>query len=185
MSQKPDEEYIDILYNDGYGDYCLSKEAIELYIKKKPDAIIYKDYDDGEDDKIDYEQMSYKISRSDPLLIEIFHKIGDKINSTRMFNNKLITVCYIQIVRILKKYENYYHFHDYDGLETLNIDYDTYVVDNIKTILNDDSIISDDKVTKCKKILDDSDKKSLKEDIIYLKKRTYGMLLRRQSMNKN
>lgn len=82
-----------ILINKSYGGFGISEEAIELYREKT--GKIYEDY---------YE---YK-NRQDPILLEIFDELGEKINTW---------ASEIKAVEI-KKGEKYTIF-DYDGYETL------------------------------------------------------------------
>ena len=61
------------------------------------------------------------------------------------------------IQKIPKKYENYYYIDEYDGLESVQIDYSNYELDNlkknIKEILGNNSIDIDEKINEIKKIV--------------------------------
>jgi hypothetical protein len=103
------EEQIEILYNVKYGGWGISKKAEELYQCKK-----------CTDDKLD---ISYDLSyRTDPILIEIYKELGtefdDEYSKTK-------------IKQIPKKYENYYEIHEYDGKESITINYTKYKLDEI------------------------------------------------------
>ena len=56
-----------------------------------------------------------------------------------------------------KKYEKYYDISEYDSLETVNIDYTKYELDNlkinIKEILENNNIDNDEKINQIKKMI--------------------------------
>lgn len=98
------EETIDILYNSSYGGYGESEKAFELYYLrtgKKADRFLGELGD----------------SRHDPIVVQIFHELGIDFNSK---------YCEAQVETIPKKYEKYYTISEYDGLETVHINYSKY-----------------------------------------------------------
>ena len=113
------EELIEVLYNKCYGGWGISEKAMELYKLRigNNNPITPLDVDE--------------LCRGDPILIQIYNELGNEFNG-----------CYarIQIKKIPKKYENYYYIHEYDGLESVKIDYTNYnkmyaVYNKIKGIL--------------------------------------------------
>ena len=103
------EEVIEVLYTKSYDGWKISEEAIELYKLRN-----------GKYDSFELESLD--LCRSDPILIQIYKELGDK----------LITNCSkIIIKKILKKYEKYYYISEHCGIECLEIDYTQYKLDTI------------------------------------------------------
>jgi len=128
-----DEELIEVLYNRCYGGWGISEKAVELYNLRNENSnpLTTLDSDD--------------LCRHDPILIQIYHELGKEFNDT---------YARIQIKKIPKIYENYYYIRDYDGLESVNIDYTNYnklnaVCNKIKEILQstDDNTIKINEMT--------------------------------------
>jgi len=130
ISQENVNEEIEVLYNGCYGGWGLSDKAKELYTLRKVKDPIY-----------------YLRRRSDPILIQIYNELGADFDSK---NSKTVTE------KIPKKYENYYYITQYDGLETVEIDYTKYDRDNlkknIKEILENNSMDNDEKINQLKKM---------------------------------
>ena len=132
ISQKNDhnEEKIEVLYNNCYGGWNISDKTKELYALRKTN------------------NSNYCRRRNDPILIQIYNELGNEFDGKH--SKTLIT-------KIPKKYENYYYISEYDGLETVEIDYTKYELDNlkqnIKEIIENDSIDNDEKINKLKKMI--------------------------------
>lgn len=124
ISQETDNEEIEILYNDCYGGWGISNKARELYALRRKNS-------------------RNLCIRSDPILIQIYNELGDEFDVK--YSNTVTT-------KIPKKYENYYYISEYDGLETVEIDYIKYELDNlkknIKEILGNNSIDNDEKINQ-------------------------------------
>ena len=60
------------------------------------------------------------------MILQIFHELGDE------FSGKC---CEVKSEKILKKYEKFYDISEYDGKETVEIDYDKY--DLVSTIFHE------------------------------------------------
>ena len=104
-----DEDVIEVLYNGCYGGWEISEKAMELYKLRNTNY-----------DSIKLE--IYDFCRTDPILIQIYHELGDEMN----------TDCsYIKMEKIQKKYEKYYYITEYDGSECVKIDYSKYKFDTI------------------------------------------------------
>lgn len=134
MNQKNDnnEEEIGVLYNACYGGWAMSDKAKELYTLRKT------------------KNSNYCRKRNDPILIQIYNELGNDFDSKHRHSKT-------SIKKISKKYENYYYISEYDGLETVVIDYTKYELDNlkqnIKEILENNSIDKDEKINKFKKMV--------------------------------
>ena len=105
------EEEIELLYNNCYGGWRISKKAIELYELRKSSKF------EGE-----------FCCRNDATLIQIYKELGDDFDDK--FSRSIIK-------KILKKYEYYYYIEEYDGKEYVRIDYTKYKLDNIYTKINE------------------------------------------------
>ena len=112
------EEEIEVLYNNNYSNWRISKKAIELYILRSNVTNFELDF----------------CCRNDPILIQIYKELGDDFN-----DKSSIT----KIKKILKKYENYYYIEAEYGKEHIKIDFikcKLYTIYNkIKEILHDNN----------------------------------------------
>lgn len=118
-----EEETIEVLYNAMHGGFGLSEKAEKMYKEKLGRNVHSLD------------------SRHSPLLLQIFHELGDEFNSK---------YCYVKIKKIPKKLENFYEIDEYDGLEEVIIDYYTYELTNtiLRSTMNDN-----EKINKLKEIV--------------------------------
>ena len=105
ISQETYREEIEVLYNHCYGKWVFSNKAKELYALRKMN------------------NNNKCRRRSDPILIQIYNELGDEFDGNCSST---------KIEKIPKKYENYYFISEYDGLETVEIDYTKYQLDNLK-----------------------------------------------------
>lgn len=121
------EEEIEVLINDCYGGWSMSNKARKLYKLRKTEI-----------------SNNHMRMRSNPILIQIYKELGDEFNGEKYSKTG--------IVKIPKKYEKYYIIHEYDGLETVEIDYTKYELDNlkqkIKEILENNSIDNNEKINQ-------------------------------------
>jgi hypothetical protein len=125
------EEEIEVLCNDCYGGWSMSDKAKKLYQSRK------------------MENSNYLSRRSDPILIQIYKELGEDFDGGKYSKTG------IEIIP--KKYENHYFISEYDGLESVEIDYTKYDLDNlklkIKEILEENSIDNDEKINQLKKMI--------------------------------
>ena len=133
ISQEIDNEEIEVLHNDCYGGgWRISNKARKLYALRKTNN-----------------SNNYLCKRSDPILIQIYHELGDEFDGDK--TSKTF------IGKIPKKYENCYNISEYDGLETVEIDYIKYELDHlkkkIKEILENNSLNNDEKINQFKQII--------------------------------
>lgn len=141
------EDSIEVLYNnwpDG-NEWGISDEAFDLYnskmLKKDPnfEPLLNKDKRSFEDN----------IERHNPILVEIYHEIGTRMDRS---------YCEIIVEIIPKRYENYYEIIKYGNIEIVRIDEYKYEYDTLKStlkeILINDTISNDDKISKVMEILD-------------------------------
>jgi hypothetical protein len=126
------ETEIEVLLNDCYGGWRISNKAMKLYKLRK----------------ITDNSHNYLGKRSDPIFIQIYKELGDEFDGG--------TGSKTGIEKIPKKYEHHYYITEYDGLESIEIDYTKYELDNlkknIKEILENNSLDNDEKINLFKQI---------------------------------
>jgi len=120
-----EEEEIEVLLNDCYGGWQISNKAKKLYELRRT-----KDSNNN------------IRRRSDPILVQIYKELGDEFDGGKHSKTG--------IEKLPKKYEKYYIISEYDGLESIEIDYTKYELDHlkqkIKEILENNSIDNDEKI---------------------------------------
>jgi len=122
-----------IVYNACYGGFDLSSNALNEYNKRTSQNIVLPDY----------------IDREDLVLIDMVTTMdSEELNSK---NSKL------KIKEFPIKFKEFLSWHEYDGKETVSIDYDKYIVQNVKIILQSDTT-SDEKIKLITNLYTDLDK---------------------------
>ena len=120
-----EEEEIEVLLNDCYGGWQISNKANKLYELRRTEN-----------------SNNYIRKRSDPILVQIYKELGDEFDGGKHSKTG--------IENIPKKYEKYYIISEYDGLESVEIDYTLYELDHlkqkIKEILENNDIDNDEKI---------------------------------------
>lgn len=111
-----EEETIGVLYNTSYGGFNISHQAVELINKKYEEL-----------GKPPINSHSF-VTRSDPVIIDVYEQLGCDLFSGRCSR--------IGIEYIKKKYINFIKIDEYDGMESVIIDYSTSVITQINNILN-------------------------------------------------
>lgn len=123
------EESVPVLFNTCYGGWHPSEKATALYNERNP----------GGTDNL------YSIKcRHDPILVQIFRELGKEFDSA--FARTAIKM-------IPAKYINYYTIREYDGMESIVINYHKYTLDSLKIVLNATDLSSDEKVRRFQEIL--------------------------------
>ena len=122
-----------VLYNEKYGGQLrISQEALDEYNahRKMMDAnacvVTFPEIDN---------YISY---RSDPVLIKIYKRIGYRFSA-----NPNSTV---RLVYIPEKYRNFYVVTAMDGGECVDIDYDAYIVTQVKDIMENSQLNGEEKL---------------------------------------
>lgn len=141
---------IQIMYNTRYGGFGFSEMAEKLYCKAKGMEWTGK--------KI------WNIERTDPDMIRIVKDLGGQANTP--FSD-------VSIKTIKRKYEKHYYIAEYDGLESVHIDYKQYRLDQLLEVLNTEGLAAEDMLRMIREILarrdetddSDSDSESSSDDI--------------------
>jgi hypothetical protein len=91
---------IDVLVNNNWGGFTVSKKALDLYwsMKKTPQDTVHYIY----------------LKRHDPILVKCFKLLGDEFDPNTA------------IQKIPAIYADYYTLHDNDGIETIVINHTQY-----------------------------------------------------------
>ena len=87
------------------------------------------------------------IERSDPILIEIVETMGKGVNDE---NSRLA------IKEFPEKYKSFLQWHEYDGKESVQIDYDKYLIHHMKMV-KDEMISSDEKIKRIEQLYKEYD----------------------------
>jgi len=110
-----------VVYNNCYGGFDLSTEGLAEYNRQTSKNITIPDY----------------IDREDTVLITIVETMDPKKFNTK--NSKL------KIKEFDKKFMSFLSWGDYDGKESVKIDYKKYIVYSVEFIINTD-ISADQKI---------------------------------------
>jgi hypothetical protein len=98
-----------VVYNNRYGGFGMNQYGLEEYNRRTLQNVTYADV----------------IDRSDPILIEIVETMGKDVNDK---NSRLA------IKEFPMKYKSFLKWHDYDGNETVQIDYDKYLIHHVRAV---------------------------------------------------
>jgi hypothetical protein len=112
-----------VVYNSKYGGFGMSREGLAEY--NRLTSLHVKDY--------------YCIKRDDPVLIQLVEIMGKKIDDE---------YSRLKIKEFPMKYKSCLHWTEYDGCESVCIDYKQYLIDSIKHVKDDPSISSDEKISR-------------------------------------
>lgn len=127
-------ETINIMYSVKTDGWTLTDKAIELYNQRM------REQNPKFRDVTKYDCFL----RHDPLLFILYKELGQDF-CIEDYNN-------IKICKIPKKYEDYYDIEEYDGVETITINYWEHSMDNmknkIKGILLNEELTNDEKIRK-------------------------------------
>lgn len=115
-------EMTGIAYSRTHGGFKLSKKALDM-IYKKPSVNL----------------SCYYHPRNDPEMIKVIEKLGFEESSDR---------CRMGIKYINKLYIDNYHIYEYDGMEDVSSKPDTYLLNKINEILEDETISNDTMIYK-------------------------------------
>lgn len=123
------EENVEVLYNKKYGGFGTSEKANELYkkyvLEKNPQA------------EFDPFEFTF-ISRTDPVWLRVFHELGEEFNGP---------YCYAKTAVIPKQFRHHYTIDEYDGKESIRLNYQGYIIDQIKQIIKS-PVSSDEKISQ-------------------------------------
>jgi hypothetical protein len=125
-----------VVYNSRYGGFGMSKEGLAEYNRVSSQTV--KGY--------------YCIDRDDPILIHLVETMGAEINDD---------CSRLKIKEFPMKYKLFLKWTEYDGLETVCIDYERYLISNVRDINDDTTISSDEKIKLIQEQYNEYDERTL------------------------
>ncbi len=123
-------ENVEILYNRCFGGFGFSDEAVEQYRSRK----------DGIDPTFD----PYEIERHDALMIQIVKELGPRANG---YCAKLA------IHTVPSHFVKHYEIVEYDGSESVRINYDAYRIETAKSMLQNANLTKSEKIARAIAVL--------------------------------
>ena len=116
-------DYLEIVVNTRHGGFGLSDEAKMLYGEPFP----------------------YEVERTDPKLVEIVKKLGDRANGD---------FAELRVQRIPRQYTDFYRIDEEDGWECVVVEYDKYKIHQTKCILQDLQLTQTERITRAVAMLE-------------------------------
>jgi hypothetical protein len=120
-----------VVYNNRYGGFGMAKNGLDEYNRRTSQNLTYADV----------------IDRSDPILIEIVQTMGKNVNDEHSR---------LAIKEFPMKYKSFLKWSDYDGNESVDIDYDKYLIHHIREI-KDEIISSYEKIVRIDQLYEEYD----------------------------
>ncbi len=112
-----------VVYNSKCGGFGMSQEGLAEY--NRLTSLHVKGY--------------YCIERDDPVLIHLVETMGKEIDDE---------CSRLKIKEFPMKYKSFLKWTEYDGRETVSIDYEQYLISNIRNINDDTTLSSDEKIER-------------------------------------
>lgn len=112
-----------VVYNSKCGGFGMSQEGLAEY--NRLTSLHVKGY--------------YCIERDDPVLIHLVETMGKEIDDE---------CSRLKIKEFPMKYKLFLKWTEYDGRETVSIDYEQYLISNIRNINDDTTLSSDEKIER-------------------------------------
>lgn len=112
-----------VVYNSKCGGFGMSQEGLAEY--NRLTSLHMKGY--------------YCIERDDPVLIHLVETMGKEIDDE---------CSRLKIKEFPMKYKSFLKWTEYDGRETVSIDYERYLISNIRDINDDTTLSSDEKIER-------------------------------------
>ena len=117
-----------IMYNNCYGGLGFSSEACAEYLRRT-----------------DITDFSFcNIERDDPVMVAIVREMGKRANGQ---------CARIKLHELDDRYAKHYSIHEYDGLESVEVNYERHALDSIKATLGRLDLSNDAKVDECRRIV--------------------------------
>jgi len=107
-----------VVYNGKHGGFDLSPDAFAEYNRRTGKECAYAD----------------EIDRMDPILIQLVEEMGPAIN---------VPHSRLKIKEFPEKYRRFLDWYEYDGNESVNIDYSAYLIYSVRCLKNNKSLTAD------------------------------------------
>jgi len=108
-------ETFKIIYNACYGGFDLSKNALAEYNRRTSKNVIHPDY----------------ISHEDPILVDMIETMDPKEINVKHSR--------LKVKEFPKIFKDFLSWHEYDGKESVTVNYDKYISHHVKLILEMDT----------------------------------------------
>ena len=118
----------EFLYNSCYGGFSISDEAVNELKKRLPNENITK--------------TLFNFNRNHPVILEVYHLLG-----SARFSGKHAR---IEVEYIDTKYKDFIRISDYDGVEDIVTDINSYKLYKIQEIINSTSLSDSEKIKEIK-----------------------------------
>ena len=112
-----------VVYNSKCGGFGMSQEGLSEYNRMSSQNVI----------------GYYCIDRDDPILIHLVETMGKEIDDE---------CSRLKIKEFPMKYKSFLKWTEYDGRETVSIDYKQYLIFNVRAIYDDTNLSSDEKIER-------------------------------------
>lgn len=112
-----------VVYNSTCGGFGISQEGLAEY--NRITSLHVKGY--------------YCIERDDPVLIQLVETMGKEIDDE---------CSRLKIKEFPMKYRSFLKWTEYDGRETVSIDYEQYLISNVRDVKDDTKLSSDEKIER-------------------------------------
>ena len=122
----------EFLYNSCYGGFSISDEAVNELKKRLPNENITKTL------------FQIQNNRTHPVILEVYHLLG-----SARFSGKHAR---IEVEYIDTKYKDFIRISDYDGVEDIVTDINSYKLYKIQEIINSTSLSDSEKIKEIKNI---------------------------------
>ena len=121
---------LEIVINECYGFFCLSDAALREYENRTSRTI--------------RDDLGLELERHDPVLVQIVKDLGSDANGEH---------AKLSIGRIPSQYAKHYKIREYDGYESISIEYDNYRVAATKAILQDARLTKTERIARAVALL--------------------------------
>ena len=128
------ESIFKVVYNDKHGGFGMNKKGLDEYNRRTSKELKYAD----------------GIHRSDPILIDLVETMGNDINDA---------CSKLKIKEFLIKYKGFLKWNEYDGKESVSINYDKYLIYHMKCV-KDSKKKADEKVLEIEELYKEYDERS-------------------------
>jgi hypothetical protein len=125
-------ETFKVVYNASHGGFGLNERAFAEYNRRASKNVKFND----------------SIDRMDTVLIDMVETMGNTINET--FSK-------LKVKEFPIKYKSFLWWHEYDGNETVKVDYDKYLIHHIKLIKDNNNITAEEKMKLIQELYDEYD----------------------------
>ena len=112
-----------VVYNSKCGGFGMSQEGLAEYNRLTSKNVIHTE----------------AIASDDPVLIHLVETMGKEIDDE---------CSRLKIKEFPMKYRSFLKWTEYDGRETVSIDYEQYLISNVRDVKDDTKLSSDEKIER-------------------------------------